>query len=494
MQKILSRKSLYSWRLRLLWIGLTLLLVFIFLFLKIVPGGRIVYVKDYTRKLNFGQGFIYNFTPLDRINEEYSLPRLTGDPVYFSVFSPRTFDRAKLNIYYRRHLSDDKPIIEAGVLADAVVWRYKLKPLENRIIDNLKSSWHQLNFEDGVILQLEKNYQNSEEFLNDLLDMNLKDCQRSTLNECLASYNYNIPISTLPNLVSSETSVSIDVPLRGAHSFFVHANRPLSLDFAFVDLNLDGKNDPVTVIISENDKEVLNRSLDDEREDKEGESIEKTLSLNLDQDFKAGVYKVDVKISDDVVIKSIDSSTNNLVFIRKIWPVSWPKQITLYTDADFLYAKALGPASLQTFNFDNQEFEINQPYEKLEFSLNEDKGGIKKIVLEKDDIILENTGVFSFSSEAFFNPQFLKVDDRFEIKKDVKYIIADYKGAEKLEGGLLKGSASFDLHGVYREKGKYNFLISVPGLGSEDDGDYLEIEKIEVEFEGRSLFQKIFNW
>ena len=55
-------------------------------------------------------------------------------------------------------------------------------------------------------------------------------------------------------------------------------------------------------------------------------------------------------------------------------------------------------------------------------------------------------------------------------------------------------SAEFDLIGVYREKGKYNFMISVPGL-KEDDAvdDYLEIIEIKIEFSGRTLWQKIFG-
>ena len=46
---------------------------------------------------------------------------------------------------------------------------------------------------------------------------------------------------------------------------------------------------------------------------------------------------------------------------------------------------------------------------------------------------------------------------------------------------------------VYREDGRYNFALSVPNLKN-DSANYLEIKDIEIEFFGRTIWQKIFRY
>ncbi|HZJ41932.1 MAG TPA: hypothetical protein VFD51_02870 [Patescibacteria group bacterium] len=492
MRKLFFGKTLYLMRLRLAWLGLIFLICFIFLWLKIVPGGAISYTRDYSQIFNFGQGFIYNFTPQDRvIDVGTGLPKITGDPVYFSVFTPRPFSRATLTVSYYRHLNQKTPIIEAGVLADNIVWRYNLQPIENRIIDSLKSSWHILS-EVPLILLLNDNYQDKDNFLADLKSNNLKDCDNGDPISCLAVYNYDIDVNSKFSFTENEKALTIDVPLRGAHSLYVYVSKP-SLDFnvEFVDLNLDKDPDPISMILYQG-KEIISRSdLPDLNNLPSSEKEEiKKLSLSANK-LAEGVYKLEIKMGDDVVIKKIESSTNRLVFSRKIWPVSYNKNIEVYTDANYLFLKALGPASLQNFSFGGQDFSLNEPYLKEEYNL-VNNGEINKIVLEKDDVILENSGVFSFSKDTFFNPQLKRVDNYFEPTADIKYIVADYKSPEQSKDARLVQSVEFDMTGVYREKGRYNFAISIPNLEAEDD-TYLEIEKMDIKFSGRTIWQKLFN-
>ena len=492
MRKILLGKSLYLIRLRLAWLGLIFLISFMFLWLKIIPGGEVTYTKDYSRPLNSGQGFIYNITPQDRVDEDTSnLPRVIGDPVYFSVFTPRPFSEAELTISYYRHLNIGTPIIETGVLADNIVWRYDLQPIENRIIDNLKSSWQILS-EDPLILQINETYNDKNEFLDDLSSGKLKDCGNGNPINCVAVYNYDIEVSPKFSFLESERELTIDVPLRGTHSFYVYTNKS-SLDFniEFVDLNLDKDSDPISLILYQGQEIIANSDLPDTGNQGSTENEElRELSLSVN-DISEGVYKLEVKISDDVVIKQIVSSTNRLVFSRKIWPVSYGQDIEVYTDANYLFLKALGPASVQGFSFGNEEFSLKEPYLKKEFNLSNPEA-INKITLEKDDIILENSGVFSFSKNTFFNPQLKRVDNYFEPSEDIKYIVANYQSPEQTGDGLLTQSAKLNMTGVYREKGRYNFAISIPNLETNEE-TYIEIKKIDINFSGRTIWQKLFN-
>jgi hypothetical protein len=479
-------------RLRLAWLGLIFLICFIFLWLKIIPGGEVTYTRDYSKFFNSGQGFIYNFTPQDRVNEATGeLPKIIGDPVYFSVFTPRPFSKAQLTISYYRHLNRETPIIEAGVLADNIVWRYDLQAIENRIIDNLKSSWHILS-QEPLILQVDDNYQDKDQFIFDLENNSLKDCGDGNPINCLAVYNYDIEVSPKLSFPESERALTIDVPLRGAHSIYVYVSKPnLNFNFEFVDLNLEKNSDPISLILSQGQEIIASSDLPDTNNLSSSEQEElKELSLSV-LGMSEGVYKLDVRISDDVVIKKIESSTNRLVFSRKIWPVSYGKDIEVYTDANYLFLKALGPASVQSFTFGKQDFSLQEPYLKKEYNLLNPEE-INKIILEKDDVILENSGVFSFSEDIFFNPQLKRVDSYFQPTSDVKYIIADYQSPEQIGDGRLVQSAEFNMTGVYREKGRYNFVISIPNLET-DENTYLEIEKIDIKFSGRTIWQKLFN-
>lgn len=491
MKEFIFGKSLYLLKLRLAWIGLIVFIVIVFLMLKIVPGGDIKYEKDYSRQFHFGQGFIYNLTPQERVDEDSNhLPRIIGDPVYFSVFTPRPFSKAKLKVSYYRSLGQETPIIEAGVLADEVVWRYDLKPIENRLVDNLKSSWNVLS-EDPLILQSDNYYQDKSEFLADLGNNSLKACPKNGLLDCLAVYNYDLNVDSKFLFAQREKPLTINIPLRGAHSLFLYTSQSnLSVNIDFVDLNLDKKEDPITLILSQGEKVIATSKLEDENDIQIGLEEIKNLDI-FANNISEGVYKLEIKISDDVVIKKIESSTNRLVFSRRLWPVSWNENIEVYTDKNYLFLKALGPASEHDFKFGSENFSLDESYLKKEYNLNNSEE-INKIELEKDDIILENSGVFSFSKNNLFNPQIKRIDSYFQPTNNIKYIIANYNSPQKKDGGLLVQTAEFNMTGVYREKGKYNFAFSIPHLEQEENG-YLDIEKIEIEFSGRTLWQKLFN-
>ena len=89
---LLSGKKTPQQKMRRFWLLLIFLFFGIFLFLKIVPFGHISYRKDFTRILQSGKGFIYNFTPVERVSDENNRPRLIGDPVYFSVLRPHFYE------------------------------------------------------------------------------------------------------------------------------------------------------------------------------------------------------------------------------------------------------------------------------------------------------------------------------------------------------------------------------------------------------------------
>jgi len=480
-------------RARIISLALLIFLVVIFLFLKVVPGGQITYTRDYDSWFKSGKGFIYGFTPAERVDlKSGQRPRLVGDPIYFSVFTPRTFDQASVTVKYRDRLKSGTPLIEAGVLVDKLVWNYDLKPLENKLLDQLKFKWNRL--EDGarVILQSEKNYHSLAAFENDLAKGQLKNCPGGP-QTCLVVYNYQLDLQyRLPNYQSG-FSLSIDKPLRGAQQFYIYLNNePWRLSLELVDLNQNKDQDPVVVILSEANRIISSQTIPDDQAQPASGTLERKSLILEEAKLPAGVYRVEIKANEDIVIKKIVSSTNKLVFVNKLWPVSTNQDLTFYTNENYLQVKVLSPASLQTIRFGAEDFlaaEINNQYT---FKTNSN-ALLKEIKLTKDEVILENGGVFALTPDSFFNPQLTKLDRFFTPNGGTQYLIANYqtpRGDENLKTAV----ADFNLRGVYREKGKYSFMISVPGLRA-DDGqeDYLEIKEISIKLKGRTLWQKIFN-
>ncbi len=481
------------WKIRLFFGGLILLICALFLWLKIVPGGEAVYNKNYGQRLHSGKGFIYNFTPVERVNETVGrYPRLIGDPVYFSVFTPRTFSRAKLTIRYRSKLESTTPIIEAGVLADNLVWRYDLQPLENSTLSNLVHIWPKVENDGIILLQKKNNYQSISDFLEDANSNRLANCLGKA-SECVATYNYFLAPNFTWSKEAAPTVQEVDIPLRGSHSLFIYLDgSEFNLLADFVDLNQDKAADPARFILTDANGIVAEAGFEDENSSPtSGKEEEKSLSLKKDN-LLPGVYRLEFKIGNDMVIKNFKISTNRFVFINKFWPVSYGKEIEIFTDANYLQVKAMGPASLHTLNFADKQFSLNRPYEQFDFMAGK-RGQANKINLKKDDIVIENNGVFALSADNLFNPQFAKVDRYFELDDNIQYIIAAYQAPIDVDG-VKEATATFKLKGVYREKGKYNFMISVPGLKA-DNGqeDYLEIESVRLEFSGRTLWQKIWQ-
>lgn len=470
-------------------------LVILFLYLKVVPSGQISYSRTWPRGLASGKGFIYDFKPGERLDiSDPDRLRMIGDPLYFSLFTPRAFSEARVTVTYRDKLSSATPLIELGVLKDKVTGNYELRPLENKIIDELSSDWKELADQDQTatavyLLQSKNNYQTVKDFLADLNKRNLKDCPDGP-EACLAVYNYQLRGDYRPTGPIRVDDYTFNQPVRGAHQLYIYLpSGSQEINMSVVDLNLDPDPDRLTVRLSLDGQEVLSHILDDERAETTGVSSE-VMNINLPVTSAGALYKLDVRASDDIVISSFTFPTDQFVFINRIWPVSGSGNLKLFTDSSHLQIKTFNPASLGPISFGGKKHEISKTYQQLDVSASQ---AVSEIYLPKDDIIVETNGVFSVSRERLFNPAYKKIDRFFNPGEPIKYILANY--TKPLVNGELKAAtAELSLSDAHREDGSYTFLISVPGLGANTPGTYLEINEINIELKGRNLWEKIKQW
>ncbi len=495
LEKITNKIKDFQPRLRLYFGALLLIFVLTLLYLKIVPSGQINYSRTWPRGLASGKGFIYNFKPGERMDiTDPSLLKMIGDPLYFSLSTPRAFSTAKVTITYQDSLASSTPIIELGVLKDPVTGSYELKPVENKIIDQIASLWLKvpaLENNNSQILLLQKNdsYPNLESFLEDLNSRNLRDCPNGP-ESCLAIYNYNFVSNYQPNEPVAISIYTFDHPVRGAHQLYLYlpaGQHVLSL--SAVDLNLDTEPDPIIVKLSQDGREVASHTLLDDREELNG-IVSHQLNIEVPVFSQGNLFKLDLRASDDIVISSLTFPTDRFVFINRIWPVSGKENFQVFTDASHLQIKTFNPASLGTISYGGNEHEIDQTYKQINLFSDQ---AVSEIIIPQDDIIIETNGVFSLTKQGIFNPTIPKIDRFFKLSSEVKYVLANYQRPSNYDN-VKQSSAELTLADADRQDGKYTFLISVPGLGADTPDSFLEINKITVELRGVNIWQKIKSW
>lgn len=464
----------------------------LFIWLKVLPFGHAVYFQVYPDKVNLsgGKGFIGRFSPAERV----TLPnKIIGDPVYFSIFTPRTFSEVKLTITYLPTLTKQTPIIEVGVLVDNVLWRYKMQPLQNDILDNNFKDWFKLSNGDTILLQKNKIFNDIPTVLQSLTTGFKDYCYQPT--SCLAWYNAEELSVKLPlNIVTPPQEFKIiNIPLQGAHQFYFlsgHKNTNFSLDFA--DLNINRDTDNVEISIYNNSKKIYSQVVTDNfGQELTNKVREFNVNFNVDLAGPTNLYKLEVKANDDMVIKAIKDAPSALLAIGHLRPVTSPlKSLFFWTDSSYIEINAVTPASRQKIWFGGLEFQVTKAYQPFEF-INV-KQGLKEVQLNKDDVIIENNSVFSFAAKDFFNPTLVQLDRHFILDNDIKFILANYQTPLQLENGYKQATVILNTKEAYREKGKYGFIISVPGLSLASEGS-LEIKSIKAEFTGRTILDKLLE-
>lgn len=483
------------------------------LYMGIAPSGRISYVFDF--KGEDENYFIKKLTPAERVKAfQNGSQEIIGNPVYFALRTARRFNKAALTLKYRQ--KEDKspigglsssaglPIIEAGILVDKKIWRYDLKPIENKMIDELSKKWDAIKEGGVILLQREKKFESIDDFLDNM-----------PLRQGMALYNYplrhNPPAGgeeselkdkfILPDYQPKAVKNKVGYALRGPWQIYTYIkNEDLDFSFDFVDLNKNKDADSIDLNLYFNNQLIDSRRIDDDgiltdngEKTERGELRQKLASL------PEGVYKIELKVNDDIITKEIIAKQQKLSFVNKIWLSDARRNdITLFTDSTAISAQTINPGRLQTIKVGERDLKLAETYRQFEVK---SPGAISEIKLEKDDIILAGNGVFSFNKDSLINPEFKKVDESFDAdKQGVNYILAEYEKPIEVDGWKM-ASAEFDLTGAYRElfyprqlsgAGKYNFIISIPGLKAEDDiEDSVEIKEIRVDLEGTSLWEKL---
>jgi hypothetical protein len=465
----------YKYKIRtILWSLFVCILAFFF-YHKIVPNGQISYFSDFSKK----DYFISDITPADRIQakKDNESLEIIGEPVYFTLHAPRKFKQAILNLNFQANNIEE---LQAGVLNDKTIWRYDLKPVYNRTIENLSNEWSAINENGLMLLEKDKNYKSLDQFLKNLPD-----------KKEIAVYNYSLPNDyRVANYSATTTKITYPLILRGSYEFYVYIkNEPLDFYFDFATLNKNKDEDNIQINIYHGDDSIGSYQLKDDKISSDNGEVEGLNCFTLDKEQLAeGVYKIEVKANNDVITRKITTSQSKLSFINKIWIFGNINQVDLVTDSPYLSVETTNPSSLQEINFGTKKIKLNKTY-----SLVSEQGqiGIEKIKFSKNDILLAGHGVFALSSDELINPSFTDLSTVTDPEKQgIKFILAKYNPVKKI-GDHLEAAVRFDLSGAYQENNKYSFILSSPGLNNTANNNNVELISAKMQLSGEHIGQLI---
>lgn len=466
----MARKNILRIRI-ILWLTLSAVIGWFF-YMKIAPTGKISYNHDFSRP----DYFIGKLTPAERVNLTKGEAEIKGGPVYFSLTTPRRFKQARVTLKFKN--TTDFPIMEMGLLNNKAAWSYDLKPLENKIIDQLSLVWPAVGMENGVrLIEREKKYKTIEDFLGNLPPRNE-----------IALYNYSIKNNFL--LAGYEPNFKdnlIDYKFRGSYQFYTYIKQE-QLDYVFNFIDLDAgldNNSPVAVKVYSPDGLIYST----EASGKKASGQNRRAAVKIDN-LPEAVYRFSIIAHDEVMTKNILSRQSQFVLINKIWLARGNKtDLNLFTDSRLINAQTINPASLGKIKAGEAFLDLKETYKQFYVK---DLNKTSKIELSKDDIIISGDGVFSFTEDGLFNPKFKNVDGNLDIKAEkINYVLTAYQTPPTRDGWQI-ARADFDLSRAYEERGKYQFLISVPNFRAEEEArGKIIIKEIKIDLLGAGWRQKI---
>jgi hypothetical protein len=421
---------------------------------------------------------------------------MLADPLYFSVFSPRPFSKVELEIVFKPHLGSANAVFEAGFLADAKLWRYQLKPVYNLYLEKLAADWQVARSNNLTLFQKQKRFNSVEDFLENWQSNDRGVCKDFN---CLATYNLTADVLPtalrLDNLYFNQDYREFPYAFRGPHQFYVYLDETgLELSGSFIDLNENKDKDDLDILVFSGNKQMATLKIIDNRLEMElsaKPSSQQSFIINR-EDLPVGLYKIDIRASDDLIINSFRVNSSYLSAINKIWPIS-EGPVSLVTDTAYLQVKSLSPFSLQEINFSNSSLNLDQIY--YQYEIVSDQAGWQEINLAQGGLILENSGVFASDPNSLLNPSYPRLDRFAFSNEQIDFVLADYSQVEALDDGWQRAVLDFESAALYRENNNYNLIMSVPGLRLDNGASGLvEIKEINIKFSGSSLWDKVRSY
>jgi hypothetical protein len=467
---------------------------------ELVISGKLIVKKDF----DHSSPFIADLLPWQRVagikqddQGNYS-QEILAQPVYFDLNLPQRFTKGTAEITYKNDLTACPTLLQIGGQASVNDWEYAMKPLENQALDRL--NWPKVT-ENGVVLyEREKKFNTIDEFLN-----NLPNTKR------IAVYNYKLDYDFKIPGYKPTKGLEINQTIRGRHVIYTYIDgEPLDFIFIVEDINRHVGADLVDIIVYKKDQQIYSASLpDDGIGDESGKSSGERKIKIAPPDLASGVYKIEIRASDDIFIRNIKTKEHLLAFANRLYLADSDeykdslngiktKPMTIYANGYKIMSSAAHQTSEQSILINNlvepnnYEIELAEAHKQYSY-FNLNPGNIVSLYSPKNDILIEGDGLFSFAKESFFNPLLDSFHGTELEAMGIDYVIANYQ-SPKIADGWKVAKADFDLSQLYWRNNVLRFALSIPDIECQD----IKIKEIKFYLEKEpltwsSFWQKALN-
>ena len=475
------------------------LLIFIWLLNKqFAPFGKLEVKYNFKNE----SPFISEIYPEERVDilkleDGKNYKEILDDIVYFDLKLPRSsYQSAKVKIKFK---NEDQSIFDLAALTSEEQWSFDTYTLENKFIDN--SSWHKIQAEELILLQKENKFKTIGQFLKSI-----------SSKTKIAYYNYNkLPkIVEIDNYKKSSEILEINHALRGSHTFYTYIdNEDLAFDFTYQDLNRAEGEDLFKInIVNEKNGELIKQASkeDDGTNISSGKlSTENTFNLNIPK-LEKGVYKINLDLDDDIIIKKIKTKQKYIVFEKKMYLAKSDEylpeidsedkmSVDFYNTGLNLYIKTDHQNSLQKISINDRVFEIDNTNKKFDYNVDVLNENFNKVYSSKSDLIVESDGYFVFAKDNYFDPKpknLAQLSDDLNLE-NFDYILAKYNPNREENNNWKEVTTKFDIIKLPLNKDqKIKFRLSSPNL--KDAENKIKISEISVLLEKEPVtFNKILK-
>jgi len=404
---------------------------------------------------------------------------LIGDPVFFFVHPHRFFDRIQAEVWF---INEGQPIVELGGFASLASGAYDLFSLQNLFLD--KSDWYRLEEKGMILLSRDKPIDSFESFYQNLPERNT-----------IATYHAQIEEPyRLASSIPSQTPQTIEVSLRGYHAIKTYVkDEDLSMTFSFMDMNREEGDDPVHILVFNEQEQAVAEARFPDDGNVSAEAIPsglQTLSL-FASDLPEGVYKVELNVDRDIIFRSLTTTQQKIVFLNNLYladEVGYqesPRPVTVWTSAQHFAFQTRHIEGVQEVVIGSEIVDVEEPYTRYSSEIFQKE--LSQMTSPVGDLEIESDGYFAFSPSQYFSPDPIKLTTQTDLDAlGIKYLLATYTPPVQ-EGEWIKATVMFDTSKLVFEEGSWKFAFSLPDI--EGEKARVGIGKIRL-----TLFRDPFTW
>lgn len=436
-----------------------------FAYLRFPPSG--VFVAE--TNLGDRSPWIFPFLPGERVtspgpqSDGWIGQRITADPVYFTARIPGPYERAIVSLEYR---AVRQPLLEFGIVRDAEGKQLDLSPLYSSELES--SAWEPAAYgsQSGFVR-------------NGVPASRLTDENPQGLSIWYAS-------GTMPHFEDvARSATTTIVSLRGSHDFyFVPSGGAVSVTFQFQDANRAAGSDAVVFRVFRGDEELHDLTFAQQatKERRMGEI--QTHGVNIPR-AEPGVYRVSFAASDDVFLRSIETTSARWVVGPRLYfgdtvglTASNPPG-RVWTTSRHLVAQTFHAEGVQTVSFGQATGKISRTHEAVRVDRNDTETRPVALNAPRGDVKFELDGFASFRPEAFFEPRPRRLTDATKLLAEgIEAVRTPYRPPTTLDDGWRTSAFAYQ---IPPNADTLRFVLSAPGLAARVGS--VDVRRVRVTFE-----------